>query len=210
MEELRSTEVLDKEIETDARKKAERILLKADSDGKALLDNVAGRITAVKAEKDSAYKRKIEAFQKDQDASLPLEKQRFLVSYIESAIIKGINEYLESLPESKRLDLVMDRYGKYKDIIGSKKVNAYVFGFKTDDVKKALGKYGVPAVSCGQIEYEKSGDDPVEGLTVKEGVILETDDKTIRCRLTISQIVGELESGHRAELASTLFGGRLS
>ena len=32
MEELRSTEVLDKEIETDARKKAERILAKADSD----------------------------------------------------------------------------------------------------------------------------------------------------------------------------------
>lgn len=210
MEELRSTEVLDKEIETDARKKAERILLKADSDGKTLLDNVAGRIAALKAEKNSAYEKKIEAFQKDQDASLPLEKQRFFVSYTESAIIKGINEYLESLPESKRLDLVMSRYEKYKDILDSKKVNAYVFGFKTDDVKKALGKHGVSIVSCAQIEYEKSGDDPVEGLTVKEGAILETDDKTIRCRLTISQIVSELESGHRAELASTLFGGRLS
>jgi V/A-type H+/Na+-transporting ATPase subunit E len=210
MEELRSTEVLDKEIETDARKKAERILLKADSDGKTLLDNVAGRIAAVKAEKKSACEKKTEAFQKKQDASLPLEKQRFFVSYTESAIIKGINEYLESLPESRRLELVMDRYVKYRNIIGSKKVDAYVFGFKADDVKKALGKHGVSVVSCRQIEYEKSGDDPVEGLTVKEGIILETDDKTIRCRLTISQIVSELENGHRAELASTLFGGRLS
>jgi V/A-type H+-transporting ATPase subunit E len=210
MEELRSTEVLDKEIETDARKKAERILLKADSDGKALVNNVAERITAVKAEKGSVYEKKIEAFQKDEDASLPLEKQRFLVSFIESAVIAGINTYLQSLSESKRLEIIMSRYGKYRDIIGSKKTNAYVFGFKTDDVKKALAKQGATVVSCSRIEYEKSGDDPVEGLTVKEGAILETDDKTIRCRLTISQIVGELESGHRAELASALFGGRLS
>ncbi|MCK9169123.1 MAG: hypothetical protein M0P01_01765 [Treponema sp.] len=210
MEELRSTEVLDKEIETDARKKAERILSKADSDGKALLENVKNRVAAVKAEKNAAYAKKIEAFQKDQDASVPLEKQRFLVSYIEAAIIKGINEYLEALPVSKRLDLVMSRYVKYKSIIGSKKVSAGIFGFTTDDVKKAFEKQGASSVSCMQIEYKKSGDDPVEGLTVREGIILETDDKTIRCRLTISQIVGELESSHRAELASALFGGRLS
>jgi V/A-type H+/Na+-transporting ATPase subunit E len=210
MEELRSTEVLDKEIETDARKKAERILSKADSDGKALLENVTDRVAAVKAEKTAVYAKKIEAFQKDQDASLPLEKQRFLVSYIESGIINGMNEYFESLPESKRLDLVMNRYVKYRNIIGSRKVDAYVFGFKTGEVRKAFEKQGVTLDSCVQTEYEKSGDDKVEGLTVREGIILETDDREIRCRLTISQIVGELESVYRAELASTLFGGRLS
>jgi V/A-type H+/Na+-transporting ATPase subunit E len=210
MEELRSTEVLDKEIETDARKKAERILSKADLDGKSLLDNVAVRVAALKAEKGAAYEKKIEAFQKDEDASLPLEKARFLVSFTESAIIQGINEYLESLPESKRLDLVLSRYKKYENIIGSKKVHAYVFGFKAGDVKKALVKAGVNLDSCAQVEYEKSGDDPVEGLTVKEGAILETEDKQILCRLTIAQIVSEINKEHRAELASTLLGGRLS
>jgi len=210
MEELRSTEVLDKEIETDARKKAERILSKADLDGKSLLDNVAARVAALKAEKGAAYEKKIEAFQKDEDASLPLEKARFLVSFTESAIIQGMNEYLESLPESKRLNLVLGRYKKYENIIGSKKVNAYVFGFKAGDVKKALVKSGVNLASCAQVEYEKSGDDPVEGLTVKEGAILETEDKQIRCRLTIAQIVSEINKEHRAELASTLLGGRLS
>ena len=210
MEELRSTEVLDKEIETDARKKAERILSKADLDGKSLLDNVAARVAALKAEKGAAYEKKIEAFQKDEDASLPLEKARFLVSFTESAIIQGINEYLESLPESKRLDLVLSRYKKYENIIGSKKVNANVFGFKSGDVKKALMKAGVNLASCAQVEYEKSGDDPVEGLTVKEGAILETEDKQILCRLTIAQIVSEINKEHRAELASTLLGGRLS
>jgi V/A-type H+/Na+-transporting ATPase subunit E len=210
MEELRSTEVLDKEIETDARKKAERILSKADLDGKSLLDNVAARVAALKAEKGADYEKKIEAFQKDEDASLPLEKARFLVSFTESAIIQGINEYFESLPEAKRLDMVLSRYKKYETIISSKKVNAYVFGFKAGDVKKALVKAGVNLASCAQVEYEKSGDDPVEGLTVKEGTILETEDKQILCRLTIAQIVSEINKEYRAELASTLLGGRLS
>jgi len=210
MEELRSTEVLDKEIETDARKKAERILSKADLDGKLLIDSVSARVSATRTEKAAAYQKKLETFEKDQNASLPLEKQRFFVSYVESAIVKGINEYLESLSEAKRLDLVMSSYGKYKNVIGSKKVNVNVFGFKTADVKKALEKQGVSVASCGFVEYEKSGDDPVEGLSVKEGAILETEDKMIRCRLTIAQIVREFGSKYRAELASSLFGGRLS
>ena len=40
MQELRSTDILDKEIQADARKKAERMLQKADSDCQALLESV--------------------------------------------------------------------------------------------------------------------------------------------------------------------------
>ena len=54
MEELRSTEVLDKEIETDARKKAERILAKADSDGKALVADVARRVASFHCKRGDA------------------------------------------------------------------------------------------------------------------------------------------------------------
>ena len=40
MQELRSTDILDKEIQADARKKAERMLAKADSDCAKLLASV--------------------------------------------------------------------------------------------------------------------------------------------------------------------------
>ena len=36
MQELRSTEILDKEIQTDARKKADKLLKKADADCEAM------------------------------------------------------------------------------------------------------------------------------------------------------------------------------
>ena len=210
MEELRSTEVLDKEIETDARKKAERILAKADSDGKALVADVAHRIEKFTEEKTAEYQKKTESYQADRDAVVPLEKERFLVSFIESAIIKAIDSYLDALGEEKRIALAVRRWNAYKAVIASQKVNALVFGFDAARAEAALKKAGVPLVSCTSVAYEKSGDEGIDGLTFKEGIILETEDTMIRCRLTLSQIVGELETEHRAELAKALFGGRFN
>ena len=210
MEELRSTEVLDKEIETDARKKAERILAKADSDGKALVADVARRVETLKEEKTAEYQKKTESYQADRDAVVPLEKERFLVSFMESAIIKAIDSYLEALGEEKRIALAVRRWNAYKAVVASQKVNALVFGFDAARAEAALKKAGVPLVSCTSVAYEKSGDEGIDGLTFKEGIILETEDTMIRCRLTLSQIVGELETEHRAELAKALFGGRFN
>jgi len=210
MEELRSTEVLDKEIETDARKKAERILAKADSDGKALVADVAHRIEKFTEEKTAEYQKKTESYQADRDAVVPLEKERFLVSFIESAIVKAIDSYLDALGEEKRIALAVRRWNAYKAVVASQKVNALVFGFDAARAEAALKKAGVPLVSCTSVAYEKSGDEGIDGLTFKEGIILETEDTMIRCRLTLSQIVGELETEHRAELAKALFGGRFN
>ena len=210
MEELRSTEVLDKEIETDARKKAERILAKADSDGKALVADVAHRIEKFTEEKTAEYQKKTESYQADKDAVVPLEKERFLVSFIESAIVKAIDSYLDALGEEKRIALAVRRWNAYKAVVASQKVNALVFGFDAARAEAALKKAGVPLVSCTSVAYEKSGDEGIDGLTFKEGIILETEDTMIRCRLTLSQIVGELETEHRAELAKALFGGRFN
>ena len=210
MEELRSTEVLDKEIETDARKKAERILAKADSDGKALVADVAHRIEKFTEEKTAEYQKKTESYQADRDAVVPLEKERFLVSFIESAIVKAIDSYLDALGEEKRIALAVRRWNAYKAVVASQKVNALVFGFDAARAEAALKKAGVPLVSCTSVAYEKSGDEGIDGLTFKAGIILETEDTMIRCRLTLSQIVGELETEHRAELAKALFGGRFN
>ncbi len=50
MEELRSTEILDKEIRSDARKKAERILSKAEVDCQMILAEVDDRVENAKKE----------------------------------------------------------------------------------------------------------------------------------------------------------------
>ena len=82
MEELRSTEILDKEIEADARKKAEKILRKTEEESKKILESVSERLEAVKKEKSLFFDEKIKDFENDKLNSFPLEKQRFLVKFI--------------------------------------------------------------------------------------------------------------------------------
>ena len=97
MQELRSTDILDKEIQADARKKAERMLAKADSDCAKLLASVDTDIEKAAEEKQEFFAHKLDAFEKDRMAVVPLEKERFKVSFIQNAVIQNINKYLESL-----------------------------------------------------------------------------------------------------------------
>ena len=43
-------------------------------------------------------------------------------------------------------------------------------------------------------------------ISLKEGVILESDDKNCRIRLTLSELVNQLFENHREELCTALFG----
>lgn len=209
MEELRSTDILDKEITADARKKAERVLERAEAEGKAALDGVAARIAAVKKEKSAECQARIDAFQKNMDASLPLEKERFRVSFVESAIAQGLNEYFKSLPKERRLEMAAARWKKCAPSFALKKIRALVFGFSPEEAREALEKAGAKVESCDADDGGRD-DDSRTALSPREGIILVSDDGAVRARLTLSQIALELEDSHRAELAGALFNGGLS
>ena len=55
MEELRSTEILDREIQSDARKKAENILKKADKSCEEILNSVEKTIEEARKTKEDFY-----------------------------------------------------------------------------------------------------------------------------------------------------------
>ena len=137
MEELRSTEILDKEIRSDARKKAERILSKADVDCQMILAEVDDRVEKSKKEISDKDEKKLAAYEKQKNAALPLEKKRFLVDFIQSAINKATDEFLEKLTEEEHLELVLKQLEKSEDILKSKKVNVSVYGFD-DKFRKAM------------------------------------------------------------------------
>lgn len=206
MQELRSTDILDKEIQSDARKKAEKILKKADSDCAELLASVNVNINNAKAEKEEFFNKKLEAYEKDQKASIPLEKQRFEVSFIQSAILSKINKYISGLSEDRCIEVAAKTF----DFNTDKKLNAYVYGFKLDDAKKFLSKkLGKNLLDCQETIFRKMALEEEYGLEMPKGIILESDDKTFRCRLTLSEVIGQLLDKNRAELSEALFGGNL-
>ena len=206
MQELRSTDILDKEIQADARKKAERMLAKADSDCAKLLASVDTDIEKAAEEKQEFFAHKHDAFEKDRMAVVPLEKERFKVSFIQNAVIQNINKYLEALTEEKRLTLVSRDF----DFNTDRRLNAYVYGFSVSGAKKFLSsKLGDKLLSCTETKFGAVALEDEIGLSNPQGIILESEDKNFRCRLTLSEVIEKLLDTNRAELSATLFGGDL-
>ena len=206
MQELRSTDILDKEIQADARKKAERMLAKTDSECEKLLASVESDIEKAAEEKQQFFARKLEAFEKDRMAVVPLEKERFKVSFIQNAVIQNINKYLEALSEEKKLALVAHDF----DFKTKLNLNAYVYGFSVSDAKKFLSdKMGNKLLSVKETKFGAVILEEDIGLAKPEGIILESEDKNYRCRLTLNEVIEKLLDTNRADLSATLFGGDL-
>lgn len=208
MEELRSAEILDKEIQDDARKKAEKILRNADSQCDQILAQVESRLEEAKKEKEIYFNQKADQVKKDLDSSMPLEKSRFLVSYISSSIAKGINEYLKTLSSEKRFELAVSLLDQFSNLVSDRTFDAAVYGFDPAYVKSTLSSK-VKINSCSSVEFAKSGSEAVDGIEIHEGVILLSEDKSVKIRLTLEEVITELIDKYRNELAVTLFGGRL-
>ena len=140
MQELRSTEILDKEILNDAGKKAESIKKKTEKEISQIIASVDGDVEKTQKDKQAYYAEKLSLFKKDKMAAEPLEKQRMKVSFIQSSIASKINAYFCSLPEKKQLELVLSQLPS--DIItsGEKKLTAYIYGFSFEAAKKSLQK----------------------------------------------------------------------
>ncbi|MBE6344069.1 MAG: hypothetical protein E7063_00060 [Spirochaetaceae bacterium] len=210
MEELRSTEILDKEIQEDARKKAQKILAKADEECKKILDSVAERIDIIRKEKQVAYEQQLEVIKKDSEAAIPLEKERFLVSFEGKAVIQAINNYLCKLNPKQVLQLLENLLNKYKKVVSDKKIKAKVFGLEqseaTSILKNVFGQSNID--SCKIITFEESGLENPQGLTFNKGIIVETIDSSIRLRATTGEIVAKILDENSMELTQTLFCGR--
>lgn len=206
MQELRSTEILDNEIRQEARRKAEKVLKRADEECAQILAGVDKRIEEACAEKNEFYAKKLAAFEKNIAAAVPLEKQRMSVSFVQSELIKAVNKYLEALGQEKRLKLVLSFCEP--NVFKGRDFNAFVYGFDAEAAEKMLvSVLGVKPVSCSKTEFGKIILEDDLGLAIKEGIILETLDKSVRCRLTLAEVFNRVMDKYRAQLADALFDG---
>lgn len=210
MEELHSTAALDEEIKADARKKAERILSKSDVDCKALLDGVDARLATAEKNATDASHTRTSLYEKNINASLPLEKQRYLVSYIHNAVVDQINEYLSSLSEQQKIEIVKTLAQKAKSKLAGRKVDAHVINLDVNKANEMLKEvFGGDVKSCVKTDPIELADDELKGIDKHEGILLKTDDGKITCRFTIDEKIQELLDTKSYELSTTLFGGRL-
>ena len=211
MEELRSAEVLDKEIRADSTKKAEKILLKADTTVKSLLNGVDVRIEKAKIDAQREFSDQLLLFEKNAVASLPLERQRKLVAFIHDSLVDAMNIYFEKIGEKKRFSIIERLVEHCKESLAGKKIDAKVIGFDVKSAKKLLEKlFGAGNISsCIKADAIVFSDETVEGFLIREGIILCACDGSVSCRLTLDEKVKEILDEKSYALATTLFCGRL-
>lgn len=206
MEELRSTEVLDREIREDARKKADKILRASEDECRLIGEEVVSRVQKAQTQKAAEYSRRIEEYRRDIAAAIPLEKQRRLVAFIDSAVRDSLDLWLSGIGSARRLSLFADQLAKYADILSGKKITAYSAGYPESDVRAAaegaFGKNRVASVACLSPKQALA-----RGFT--DGICAEAEDGSLFCRATIEEIRENLLATRRQELAEALFGGRL-
>ena len=70
-------------------------------------------------------------------------------------------------------------------------------------------KIGKLLDKCEKTEFGKAAYEKDFGFENPQGIILETEEKTFRVRLTFSQVLEQILDKNREELTSTLFGGDL-
>lgn len=210
MEELRSTEILDKEILEDSRKKAERILINSAGECESILAEVSKQIAIIRAEKKNLYDTKVASYKRDTEASLPLEKQRYLVAFEKKAVGKAITAYLVALPKVKKMALLEKLLNRYKEHLAGHKINIYTVGFKSLDIKNLVTATlkNCVVLQCEDMNVSMENELKSEFGTA-EGMLIETEDKSRRCRVSIGELTAQMIDMYSYEITSTLFCGRL-
>lgn len=203
MEELRSTEILDKEIREDARRKANRILNNATVECEKILEEINIRFEKDADAKKSEYQFKIDEYKKNKEASVPLEKQRFLVNFENDSIDKAINQYLEKLSDDDKLKIIKNLLEKYIFAFKEKKVYVEYLGFSKDEITKVVNS----VLKTEKILSVKEVEDKMQKDF--RGCIITSEDFKIKCRATIEEKIAEIKEQYSEELALSLFGGRM-
>ena len=211
MEELRSTEILAREIEAEALKKAGKIIEKAERQSQKILSEVEIKIHSQLEEKKKEYEKKLLTAQNNAQSYIPLDKERFCASYCYEQLCSAFNDYFNSIGLEKRIEVYKNKFEIYKIALEEKKLNVSFYGeLSENDVKKIIGEpYTKNSLNFYKTEFAKTAEDSEPLNSVHEGIIIETQDNSTRIRLTMDEIIGELKDKYSYELSCSLFGGKL-
>jgi vacuolar-type H+-ATPase subunit E/Vma4 len=204
MEELQSTEVLDKEILEDARRKAQRILKTADettASGTKKWERKTER--ALKGIRER-YAVRLEASRSEIMARLPLDKRRTRLAKIETLLKDAASAYLAGLERSKLLTLLEAELEKRAGELDASSLvsttgTAAGRGLSAGELS-ALLKRTFPQVKW-QLEGEEN-----RHLTPGAFPALVLDAQSARITVSIDTLIGTLLLDRRAELAAALLG----
>ena len=200
MEELQSTDNLDKEILEDARKKAHKILKTADDTIKSKTADWEKKLTATLAELEEKYAKNGKSITEEIMAVLPIDKQRARAKKIEDLLNSAVENWYVRLNRKRVLDFLQTELSKRLASCGgfsaSDRINAYIHKLEQAEAEAIL-----KAVLPGKTyNIEKT-----QSTAAYPQIILE--NKEVRIYASIGKTVEFILGEKREELIAALLGG---
>ena len=203
MEEIQSTEILDREILEDARKKASRILKNAEDTIKAKAADWEKKLNITLSELQKKYAQQTQNVTDEIMTHLPIDKRRIKVKKIEEMLHSAVKTWYTGLPRSQVLDLLTRELkkclGECSKFSPDSRVNVRTYLLEQKEAE-SLTQAVLPA-HCGiaSCTIEK-----IHPVSEYPGIILETSE--VKISASIEKIVEYILSEQRAELAEALLG----
>ena len=202
MEELQSTEILDREILEDARKKALRILKSADETIKNKKEQWEKKTQESLEELKNNFNKRKEASVSQLLSHLPIDKRRIKSQTIESLLKNAVIEWYSGLNNNYKIKFFQGQLKKYiikyKDFL-QKDFWVFYSGLSRSDTLEIVNYVFVDLKISSDTLISKPESD-----SIFASLIIEND--TIRINLSIKQIVDNLLLEKRMELINALIG----
>jgi hypothetical protein len=201
MEELQSTEIIDREILEDARKKAWRILKTADDTVKAQAAEWEKKTADSLDELTKKYLKRKETTATDIISRLPMEKRRIKAQAIENLLKEAVYAWYAGLDRGYIITLLTHelkmRLAECGTLSGGRVLYAHVSRAEADGIlAEAVPALAAEAASGFSVEETPGGQFPE--------LILDTD--TVRVSASVKKAVDYFLLEKRAELTMALVG----
>ena len=199
MEELQSTEILDREILEDARKKAWKILKTADDTVLAKTAEWEKKTTADLDELGSNYARQSETAAGEIMTRLPVDKRRAKAEKIENMLRSAVKDWYDGMKRERILDLLKNELAKR---LASCDNPADLDGIRT--VIHNLNRGEAETILRAVLHNAAFTIEEAPAACIYPEIIVET--KKLRITASMQKTVEFLLQDKRAELAEALFG----
>jgi vacuolar-type H+-ATPase subunit E/Vma4 len=204
MEELQSTEILDREILEDARKKAHRILKTAEDTINLKSVDWEKTLSAALEELEKKYAQQGELVTDEIMAHLPIDKHRIKAKKIEEMLSSAVKTWYTGLSRDRVLDLLKKELEKRIAVCaafaGAGKIRVQIHQIERTEAE-ALLKAVLPGKSGADTSYLI---EEIRSASAYPEIILETPEARIYA--SISKTVELFLAEKRAELVEALLG----
>jgi len=198
MEELQSTEILEREILEDARKKALRILKSADDTIRVRTSEWEKKTSQKIDELEENYSKQKEAAKEKVMARLPVDKLRCKVEKIENLLLSAVETWYSGLNRRRILELLADDFSKRfalcEEILTAAKRNVYCSGIDRKEAETFLKNINA--------NFTINNDNESQAASHYPYIVVETEN--VRIISSIQRIINFYLQEKRAELIEAL------